>query len=74
MRALAALIGAVAVMTVSPATASSADDPILAALEGRWVGVGAVEGEAVTYKAEGRFALMGEFLVFSMVDASDPPA
>lgn len=54
--------------------AAAAADPLLTNLEGHWVGVGTVEGEAVTYDAEGRFALQGEFLVLSMIDADDPPA
>ena len=51
---------------------ASAADLMLERLAGHWRVVGEVQGQAVVYRAEGRFVLRGGFLELSMVDTADP--
>ena len=60
-----------AVIAVS--TPAGADEPALSRLEGEWRAKGTVEGETVSYRAEGRMVLMGQHLRFSMIDAAKNP-
>lgn len=64
-----ALLAAIVVVS----TPAGADEPSLSRLTGEWRAKGTVEGEAVTYRAEGRMVLMGQHLRFSMIDAAKNP-
>lgn len=64
------LLAAVIMAVSAPA---GAGEPALSRLEGVWRATGTVEGEAVSYRAEGRMVLMGRHLRFSMIDTAKDP-